>query len=217
MNDKESANDFFDRYSDSNSPLLPKESFNLNLLNSEHYRYNPILTFGRTYKYLTGGNEWKKLILKFEHILININFKNAKLYLETEFLGNYEFFWKSEMKEGNTLLLFSAGKHTMFGNKIEEPQPLMPMNTEYPITFNKQIRVKFNSKIEELNRIPINTKFKIPKPYDHELWGHDATRVILTKLQLNEMIEWGYEKVDNESHMYIVRKENLKQIKDSLQ
>lgn len=110
MNDKESGNEFFRNYKDNNHPLLPKDSFNLNLLNSEHYRYNPILTFGKTYKYLTGGNEWRQLILKFEHILRNLNFDNAKLYLETEFLGNYEFLWKTENTDkGKNFTFFQEG------------------------------------------------------------------------------------------------------------
>ena len=216
MNDKESGNEFFENYIDMNHPILPKESFNLSLLNTEHYRYNPILTFGRTYKYLTGGNEWKQLILKFEHILMNLNFDNAKMYLETEFLGNYEFFWKAQKIEGVKSLSFGAGKHTMFGRKIETAEPEMPMNTEYPITINEEVLKKFNSQIENLNNNPVNTKVTITKPYEKELWGHDATRVILTKLQLIKSIEWGYEKIDGENVMYIIRKENLKQINNAM-
>ena len=210
MNDKESGNKFFKDYCDSNHPILPKESFNINLLNSEHYRYNPILTFGRTYKYLTGGNEWRQLILKFEHILMNLNFDDAKMYLETEFMGNYEFSWKSITFENSKQLEFTAGKN------VNDNNPTMPNDTEYPVKINKQILAKFNSKIDELNSIPINIKHIISNPYKDELWGHDAVRVILTKLQLDRIIEWGYETDKKETQMYIVRNKLLTKMKNAM-
>lgn len=210
MNDKESGNKFFRNYKDSNHPLLPKESFNLALLNSEHYRYNPILTFGRTYKYLTGGNEWRQLILKFEHILMSLNFDNAKMYLETEFMGNYEFTWKSINLENSKQLQFSPSRNA------NDSDPVMPNDTEYPIKFNERILERFNSAIIELNNIPIHSKFIISNPYKHELWGHDAVRVILTKLQLNEIIEWGYEIVKNETQMFIVRNKLLTKMNNAM-
>lgn len=216
MNDKESGNEFFRNYNDRNHPLLPKESFNLNLLNSEHYRYNPILTFGRTYKYLTGGNEWRQLILKFEHILMNLNFDNAKLYLETEYMGNYEFLWKSTQVNNGKDLSFYPGRHSMFGSKLEQSDPLLPNDTEYPIQFNQEILNRFNAIIPELNEYPINSKIIITKPYGHKLWGHDAVRVILTKLQLDKIVEWGYENAENETQMYIVRNKLINQMKNAM-
>ena len=210
MNDKESGNEFFKDYVDTNHPILPKESFNLNLLNSEHYRYNPILTFGRTYKYLTGGNEWRQLILKFEHVLMNLNFDNAKMYLETEFMGNYEFMWKSIILENSKQLKFSTSRNT------NVTDPVMPNDTEYPIKFNERILESFNSKIDELNNISIDTKFVISDPYKHELWGHDAVRVILTKLQLNNSMEWGYEKIDDKYQLFLIRKRKLEKIENAM-
>gem|GEM_PF-4425141 len=210
MNDKESGNKFFKDYIDKNHPLLPKESFNLKLLNSEHYRYNPILTFGRTYKYLTGGNEWRQLILKFEHILMNLNFDNAKMYLETEFMGNYEFLWKPLNIQNSKQLQFSPSRNA------NDSDPVMPNDSEYPIKFNELILERFNSKIVELNNIPIDSKFSISNPYKHELWGHDAVRVILTNLQLNNSIEWGYEKIDEEYKLYLVRKREIKKVENAM-
>lgn len=210
MNDKESGNKFFKDYIDKNHPLLPKESFNLNLLNSEHYRYNPILTFGRTYKYLTGGNEWRQLILKFEHILMNINFDNAKMYLETEFMGNYEFLWKPTNIKNSKQLQFSPSRNA------NDSDPLMPNDSEYPIKYNEQILAKFNSKIDELNKLPIGTKFIISNPYKNELWGHDAVRVILTKLQLNNSMEWGYEKEHDKFNLYLIRKREIEKVENAM-
>lgn len=210
MNDKESGNNFFEGYVDSNHPILPKESFNLNLLNSDHYRYNPILTFGRTYKYLTGGNEWRQLVLKFEHILMNLNFDNAKMYLETEFMGNYEFTWKSINLHNRKHLQFSPSRNS------NDSDPIMPNDTEYPIKFNERILEEFNSRIGELNKIPINTKFVIANPYKHGLWGHDAVRVILTKLQLSNSLKWGYEKEEDRTQMYIVRNKLLAKMNNAM-
>lgn len=217
MNDKESGNEFFKNYIDKNHPLLPIEAFNLQLLNSEHYRYNPILTFGRTYKYLDGGYEWKQLILKFENILMNLNFDNAKMYLETEFLGNYEFFWKKiPANEKGQKFFFGTGRFSMFGNRIEEPDSKFPMNTEYPIRYDEEILDGFNSIVNQLNTIPKETKHIFIKPYEHEFLGHDGIRLILTQLQLNGIIEWGYETKENNYALYIIRKKEITQMKNAM-
>ncbi|WP_143473319.1 hypothetical protein [Flavilitoribacter nigricans] len=214
MNDQESGNEFFKNYEDQNHPLLPKEAFNLELLNSSHFRYNPILTFGRTFKYLEGGYEWKQLILKFEHILLNLNFDNAKMYLETEFLGNYEFFWKPEPSENTKKLFFGTGRYSMFGTRIEEADSGLPMNTSYPIRFNEAILAGFNSMVSELNTIPIDSKHVFSKPYAYDFLGHDGIRLILTKLQLEGILEWGYGTKEEDYALYIIRRSEIRKLEN---
>ncbi|MFK7809954.1 MAG: hypothetical protein AB8F74_19270 [Saprospiraceae bacterium] len=217
MNDKESGNEFFKNYHDKNHPLLPKEAFNLELLNSVHYRYNPILTFGRTYKYLDGGYEWKQLILKFEHILKNLNFENAKMYLETEFLGNYEFYWSPYLSKDNRKeLFFATGRYSISGFKIEESDSKLPMNTEYPIKIDREILIGFNSIVDNLNKIPEGTKYTFNKPYEYQFLGHDGIRVILTKLQLDKVIEWGYESKERDYALYIIRKKEIRKMENAM-
>ena len=217
MNDKESGNEFFRNYSDKNQPLLPKEAFNLDLLNSDNYRYNPILTFGKTTKYLNGGYEWKQLILKFEYILMNLNFDNAKMYLETEFLGNYEFFWRViQSKEKGKKLFFGTGRYSMSGNKIEESDSRFPLDTEYPIKFDVEILTGFNSIVNQLNSIPIGSKYFFPKPYQFNFLGHDGIRLILTKLQLDRIIEWGYGAKEKDYALFIIRKQVIKKMENPI-
>jgi len=217
MDDTESGNKFFENYDDKNHPVLPKEAFNLELLNSEHFRYNPILTFGRTFKNLDGGYGWKQLIQKFEFILRSIKFRNAKMYLETEIMGNYEFYWKYN-HESNTenKLLFKAGKYSMFGTEILEENRKFPFDTEYPIKYDKEVLDGFNSIVNQLNEIELKTKYVFQKPYEHNFIGHDGIRLILTKLQLEGLIEWGYEKKENNYALYIIRKGVLNQMNNAV-
>lgn len=217
MNDKESGNEFFKYYKDKNHPLLPKEAFNLELLNSENYRYNSILTFGRTYKYLDGGYEWKQLIIKFENILKNLNFDNAKMYLETEFLGNYEFFWKSnKVMENDDKLFFGTGRYSMSGIKIEEADSKLPINTEYPIRYDNGILEGFNSIVNQLNSIPKETKHIFTKPYEHNFLGHDGVRLILTQLQIDGILDWGYENKEHDYALFIIRKNEIHKMKNAM-
>ncbi len=62
---------------------------------SEHSYYeDPVITFGATYKQIE--YHWKEFIITFENILKQLHFDTAKIQLETEILGTYNFFWKSK-------------------------------------------------------------------------------------------------------------------------
>lgn len=104
----------------------------------------------------------------------------------------------------------------MFGLKLDQSDPVLPLDTEYPVKFDEIILEKFNSTIDELNEYPINSKITIQNPYGHELWGHDAVRVILTRLQLDQIIEWGYENENNETQLYIVRNKEIAKMKNAM-
>ncbi len=62
---------------------------------SEHSYYeDPVITFGATYKQIE--YHWKEFIITFENILKQLHFDTAKIQLETEIVGTYNFFWKSK-------------------------------------------------------------------------------------------------------------------------
>lgn len=66
-------------------------------LEGKTYYDSPIIPFGATYK--AAEYRWDYFILEFEEILRNINFNTARLKLETEVEGTYDFFWVR--KKGN--------------------------------------------------------------------------------------------------------------------
>lgn len=123
-------------------------------------------------------------------------------------MPGYEIHWITVVRENKKQLIFNAGRSS------NGSEPLMPINTEYPILFDEQILKRFNAKIKEINNMPVNTKFVVSNPFEDELWGHEATKVILSKLQLNKSIEWGYENEKYQS--YLIRKKELKQIKKAI-
>ncbi|WP_343664115.1 hypothetical protein [Chryseobacterium mucoviscidosis] len=73
--------------------MFRTEMFGLGI--SEHSYYeDPVITFGATYKQIE--YHWKEFIITFENILKQLHFDTAKIQLETEILGTYNFFWKSK-------------------------------------------------------------------------------------------------------------------------
>lgn len=79
---------------DNQYPCIRAEMFSLGASESPYYYKNPIISFGASYKQVE--HEWEFFILKFENILRNIEFETAKIQLETEILGTYNFFWMSK-------------------------------------------------------------------------------------------------------------------------
>ncbi len=79
---------------DNQYPCIRAEMFGLGATESPYYYDNPVISFGASYKEVE--DQWETFLLKFENILRNIEFETAKIQLETEILGTYNFFWKSK-------------------------------------------------------------------------------------------------------------------------
>jgi hypothetical protein len=203
---------------DENYPWIRPEMWNLCGEERPYYYENPIATFGATYKNLDGGVSWSEFILKFENILSQIKFDFARVRLETEFMGDYEFFWGAkknleiefypkDLIECNKWF-FGYGRRHMFGGLSEE-KPSLPFEFKYPIEFNQEIKERFNALIPELNKMELNTKVYFKDCTQHIVFGNDHSRLILTYLKIHKMIHYGWE---HEKGLYIERLDEINEI-----
>lgn len=78
-----------------NEWMFRTEMFGLGISDPSYYE-DPVILFGATYKQIE--YHWSEFILRFESILKQIHFDTAKIQLETEINGTYNFFWKSKKK-----------------------------------------------------------------------------------------------------------------------
>ncbi|MCE7995223.1 MAG: hypothetical protein HEP71_24810 [Roseivirga sp.] len=204
---------------DENYPWIRPEMFNLCGEEQPYYYENPIATFGATYKNLDGGVSWSSFMLKFEHLLRQLDFDFARLRLETEFMGNYEFFWgaktgaEDEFYKREDLIesshwFFGHGIRHMFGG-LEEQQPKLPFDFQYPIEFNPTIRDAFNSMLPELNKLKLKTIIFFDDWSKHTVFGNDHSQLILTYLKINKVIRFGWE---SGKGMFIERLEEIKKL-----
>lgn len=113
---------------DNNYPYLSSEMFSLGASESPYFYRNPVISFGVSYKEME--DELDAFLLKFENILRNIEFESARLHMETEFFGNYNFYWASKawtksVNEEDALIeteewFFGYGHRGRWGN-LDEP------------------------------------------------------------------------------------------------
>jgi len=200
---------------DENYPWIRPEMLNLCGEQRPYYYKNPIVTFGATYKNLDGGISWSEFILKFEHLLEQLDFKFARIRLETEFMGDYEFFWGAKTGSEKELYsekdmiemgkwFFGYGKRHMFGSLLEQA-PKLPFDFQYPIEFNPTMKDEFNSILPELNRLELGTRI-FDNWTSHKVIGNDHSDLILTYLKIKKVLNFGR---DSQKGMYI---ERLKEI-----
>ncbi|CAA6823001.1 MAG: Unknown protein [uncultured Sulfurovum sp.] len=210
-------------------PCIRTEMFSLGVKGSYYYD-EQVITFGATYKAVE--YDWKEFILKFEHILRNINFDTAKIQLETEFLGTYDFFWKKKINrekfERKEKLIeteewyFGFGNRSMFGLlDSDSDEPVFSMEEfTYPISFNDSEVKAYNLLIKNIDHQKIGIK---QYPYK---WGlnvvklhHTARAILLIKSFENEL-DFGFDEhfdkngssVFNNKKMYIVLNRELSEI-----
>jgi|GEM_PF-1393070 hypothetical protein len=116
-------------------PMILSEMFNTWQLEKGRYYFNPVISFGASYK----GVEWdlKAWLLKFENLLRRLEFDTAAVKLETEIYGTHEFFWKSRkyayfdhsyeryLEDGLTPTphwFVGYGSRDMFGGLLDEEE-----------------------------------------------------------------------------------------------
>jgi hypothetical protein len=109
-------------------PWLRTNMFSLGSTAESPYFYESIIGFAATYKGVE--DDWREFIRKFEHILTNLEFYNAKLQLETEYYGTFHFFWQAKIAstafEPKEQLIetekwfFGYGHRNQFG-QLEDP------------------------------------------------------------------------------------------------
>ncbi|UZR96782.1 hypothetical protein [Chondrinema litorale] len=202
---------------DENYPWIRPEMLNLCGDERPYYYESPIATFGATYKNLVGGTSWSEFILKFEYFLSKIKFDFARIRLETEFMGDYEFFWggkrgvDNEFYAGKDLIeqdrwYFGYGVRNMFGG-LNEQEPKLPFDFQYPIEFDSKILEEFSFILPELNQLELKTKTFFENETRAKVLGNGNFHLILTYLKINKIIRFGWE---SEKGLFI---ERLKEIK----
>ena len=217
INDISSTKKFLDNYKfNSNFPLVTREMFSIG---SEIYYDNPILNFGATYKNVGEEPNLASFLIKFEDILKNISFNNAKLEFETEFSGEYHFFWGTKYNSENQFYkgyglieyenwFFGSGYRHMFGMLLNNIEEKKPFDISFPIEFNQKRRKSFNNIVDELNKIELNAKRYFP--YPHPLLSAISDDLILTYLSLKNQLEYGY---DPDKGKYVKRLKIIEKIK----
>lgn len=129
---------------DDTYPWVRTEMFSIGSFDFPYMYDNPVIGFAADYKGLE--NHFKLFIKKFEHVLRNIPFETAKIQMETEFYGTYNFFWKSkkgfskeyepeEMMIETNEWYFGHGYRDRWGLLDEhlEQSHIFNINFEYPI------------------------------------------------------------------------------------
>lgn len=92
--DYEKSRQYLKSLNDKEYPWLRAELFSTGATESPYYYEQPVIAFAADYKEVE--YDWSDFILKFEHLLRNIEFDSARIQMETEILGTYNFFWKSK-------------------------------------------------------------------------------------------------------------------------
>ncbi|WP_299677033.1 hypothetical protein [uncultured Tenacibaculum sp.] len=185
---------------DKTFPKISTNMFGLGITQPTYYE-DPVIVLGATYKQVE--YDWTSFILKFEHILRNVKFDTAKIQLETEIMGTYNFFWKS--KESNTSFrpeeklietdewFFGYGNRDRWGyfdTDIEDHQILHDF--EYPIIFSNDQKEAFQKIIDAVGHI---YKQKV-YPYHQELKFSETYNLLfplLNKLSFERKIDFGFD------------------------
>lgn len=124
--------------------MLRTEMFGQGISNSTYYE-DSVISFGATYKQIE--YHWSEFILKFENLLRQFDFETAKIHLETEIMGTYNFFWKSkrygrnDFKENEKLIeveewFFGFGNRSRWGtleSDLQEHEIFEIEGFKYPV------------------------------------------------------------------------------------
>ncbi len=181
---------------DEKYPWIRTEMFSLGAIEKPYYYNEPIIGFAADYKGLE--NDWKSFVIKFEHILKNIEFENAKIQMETEFVGTYNFIWMSkshnEKFEEKEQLIETDNFYFGFGNRCRwgtlnedlKEEHIFDLDFEYPIRFDLKTKNEFN---ELLDSIKINETIYIKD----KIRNFEKLYPILTFGNTNGVINYDFE------------------------
>ncbi len=200
----EQAREFIQTFkNDKYYPWIRTEMFSLGVKGAPFYYDEQVITFGATYKAVE--YDWKEFILKFEHLLRNIDFYTAKIQLETEFLGTYDFFWKKkidqkEFEKEEKLIeteewYFGFGCRGMFGLlNSNTDEPVFSMEKfKYPITFNESEIKAYNILLKNIDHRKIGIKQYPYKLGLNVVKLHHAARAILLIKSFENKLEFGFD------------------------
>jgi hypothetical protein len=188
---------------DDNYPKICREMFSIGA--TEYYAYyeEPVIAFAATYKSVE--DDWDCFILKFEHLLRNIEFDTAKLQMETEYLGDYHFFWKSKtehtrFEEKDKFIempewFFGYGYRCVWGLLEEEQDgiPSFPFEFDYPVRPDEEILAELLQMLQAMEQGNLPKQVFVNDYLSRESQQSPKLYLSLTALCLREGITFGYE------------------------
>ena len=187
---------------DDKYPWIRPKMFSIGEIESPYYYDEPVIAFSATYKYY----DWTEFVIKLECILMKISFVSVKMQLESEFMGHFNFYWKSKEYEDKyedkhrmietEKWFFGVGHRDMWGFLLEDldksKDPIQPIEFSYPIEFDKDILNAVNTMIEKIKEIAIGQRIEIEDFIRNErITRNDKISPILTLLEWKEFIHYG--------------------------
>jgi hypothetical protein len=181
---------------DDKYPWIRTEMFSAGTNESPYYYEKPVIAFAASYKDLQ--YDFTSFIIKFENVLRNLEFDTAKIQMETEFYGTYNFFWKSRSNtdkfEAKEQLIetnewyFGYGYRCRWGLLDEElkEKHVFAIDFEYPVKFDSKTLAEFTQVVKEAN---INQEVYIRD----SVKNLDKLYAILVYGSVNKMFDFGFE------------------------
>ncbi len=184
-------------------PWVNREMFNLSYLDSKYFYDQHAIGFSATYKNLDGGVDLELFVLNIESILANLDFETAKIQIETEIMGTYDFFWLSknhsrhiedkDMLIENKSWYFGMGHRNMWGQLLHElKEPFFPYDFNYPIKFNEKIKKAFNLLLEETQDLGKGSVIYLKGYLPEKIIASDYLIPILMYFKIKRQIDFTY-------------------------
>ena len=217
--DLKKAKRFIETFKDDNSyPWFRPEMFSFSSFEKPYYFREPIIGFASSYKNLE--DSLKDLIIKFEYLLENIDFSTAKLQMETEMFGTYDFFWKRKTQndkydEKENLIetknwFFGHGNRNVWGHLQQELEPrVFPFSYEYPIKFDEESLNDFYLIIDKSKNKSNQERIYFSEYIDKRKCDSSLFHPILTYYEVRKLIECGYEA---EKGYWLIKKNDILRI-----
>ncbi len=201
--DVEASQNVIRRLRENPYPVISRDMFSLGATERYSFYDEPVLAFAATYKSVE--DDWDCFVLKFEHLLRNIEFDTAKLQMETEYLGDYHFFWKSktehtrfEEKEKFIEMpewYFGYGYRCMWGY-LEEGHdgiPSFPFEFKYPVQPDEEILTELLRIVRAMEQGNLPQTVFINEHLSAQVQQSPKLYLSLTALSLQKEIAFRYE------------------------
>lgn len=183
-------------------PWILKEMFNFSALERPYYFGSQMITFGATYKQVE--DDLTSWIIKFESILTKLDFITAKIQIETEVYGTYDFFWKNKKytygNHDDALYLemglqvardwyFGYGKRSMWGTPIEDDLDYITIihNLIQPFELTDYDKKLLNKLSQHVEMNKLTYFYDLPDIFTQD---RDRLYQLLTKLQTENRVDF---------------------------
>lgn len=187
---------------DDKYPWIRPKMFSHTEIEIPYYYDEPVIAFAATYKHY----DWTSFVIKLECLLMKINFISVKMELESEYMGHFNFYWKSkryrtQYEDKDKMIetrnwFFGVGKRDMYGSLLEDLDSskvqILPIDFSYPIEFDKDILAATNSMIDKIKDAPIGKRINIEDYIkDKGITRNEKIYPILTLLDWKELADFG--------------------------